>query len=291
MSFNLISVRSQNREKKRVLTPPRKKLSYPKILNQILLGDCVKLLKDLPVELSFDLIIADPPYNIGKDFGNDSDCLSLKDYTHWSETWIKLCLNRLKPGGLLYVYGFSEILAHISVRFPPKNQRWLAWHYTNKTVPSLKFWQRSFESIICFWKDKRPDLEVDQIREPYSPAYKNCIGKKRKGTRGRFGNKETIYNGHKRGALPRDILKVPALAGGKGFVERSPLKHPTQKPLELSQRLIKSKINGSGGTVLIPFAGSGSECVVAKSLGVDFVAMELNPDYVKAGRKWLNSID
>ena len=180
----MISTTSLKHEKKRLFIPSLKISPKQKILNQILLGDCVKWTKSFPPALKFDLIIADPPYNVGKDFGNNRDCMSLEDYANWSEAWIKLCLQRLKEDGLLYVYGFAEVLAHISVRFSSKRQRWLTWHYTNKTVPSLKFWQRSFESIICFWKDKRPALEVDQIREPYSPAYKNCIGKKRKGTRG-----------------------------------------------------------------------------------------------------------
>ncbi len=256
-------------------------------LNQIILGDSVEILKNLDPSMTFDTVIADPPYNIGKTFGNNRDNLSLENYIRWSCQWINLCLNRLKENGLLYVYGFSEILAHISVHFPLDKQKWLVWHYTNKTVPSLKFWQRSHETLICFWKNKKPKLEIDQIREPYTPAYQNCIGKKRKATPSRFGAKETIYNGHKKGALPRDVLKVPALAGGKGFKERSSLKHPTQKPLALTEKLLKSKINGEGGQVLVPFAGSGSACVMAKKLKVDFLGIEINPVYVKAGRKWL----
>ena len=270
-------------------TPTRKAKKGFKFWNQVLVGDCVKILENLPQNIKFDLVIADPPYNAGKDFGNNKDQMNLLEYVKWCETWIQLCLSRLKAKGILYIYGFPEILSHVAVRFPLQNQKWLVWHYTNKTVPSLKFWQRSHESILCLWKGKRPNLEIDQIREAYSPAYKNCIGKRRKGTRGRFGTRETVYKGHKNGALPRDVLKVSALAGGKGFVERSPLKHPTQKPLELSRKLIQSKINGSGGSLLIPFVGSGSECVSAKQIGIDFIGMEINPHYAKGANRWLSS--
>lgn len=43
------------------------------------------------------------------------------------------------------------------------------------------------------------------------------------------------------------------------------------------------------GSVLVPFVGSGSECVVAKELGLSYLGFELNPDYVKLAEKWLES--
>ena len=64
------------------------------------------------------------------------------------------------------------------------------------------------------------------------------------------------------------------------------IKHPTQKPMELTKKLILSNINGSGN-VLIPFSGSGSDCVVAKSLGVPFLGIDINPIYVDFGKSWL----
>ena len=82
-----------------------------------------------------------------------------------------------------------------------------------------------------------------------------------KSTKGRFskGDKETVYTAHVNGALPRDVIKISALAGGAGKKER--VNHPTQKPLELCEKLIKASMNKEGDTlVVIPFAGSGSEC-------------------------------
>ena len=58
--------------------------------------------------------------------------------------------------------------------------------------------------------------------------------------------------------------------------------HPTQKPLELCEKLIKASMNKEGETlVVIPFAGSGSECVAAKNLNVNFIGYEINEEYVK----------
>ena len=207
-------------------------------LNKIYNEDCIVGMKKIKSE-SVDIIICDPPYNIGKDFGNDSDKQNMNDYLLWCDNWIAECLRILKPQGTLYIYGFSEILAFIRTRVTC-DVRWLIWHYTNKVTPSLKFWQRTHESILCCYKEK-PIFNRDDVREPYTETFlKNAAGKVRKSTVGRFskGEKETTYTAHEGGALPRDVIKVPALAGGAGKKER--VDHPTQKPLNLCDTLIKA---------------------------------------------------
>jgi site-specific DNA-methyltransferase (adenine-specific) len=73
---------------------------------------------------------------------------------------------------------------------------------------------------------------------------------------------------------------MPTLAGTSGKGEK--VDHPTQKPLELCEKLLKScKQDPENGFVLIPFAGSGSECVAAKKLGLPFMGVEINEEYVK----------
>jgi site-specific DNA-methyltransferase (adenine-specific) len=110
---------------------------------------------------------------------------------------------------------------------------------------------------------------------------KNAAGKVRKATKGRFsnGDTETIYNAHTNGALPRDVIKISALSGGAGKKER--VDHPTQKPLQLCEKLIKASKNGEDTLLIVPFAGSGSECVAAKIENINFIGFEINPDYVK----------
>jgi site-specific DNA-methyltransferase (adenine-specific) len=264
--------------------PHKKKLVIRQVpqKNHIYLEDCIRGMLKLPTE-SADIIICDPPYNIGKDFGNDSDKQDMDAYLRWCDEWIKECLRLLKPHGTMYIYGFSENLAYIRTRVPcPVHVRWLVWHYTNKVTPSLQFWQRTHESILCCYKEK-PTFNRDDVREPYTDSFlKNAAGKVRKATKGRFSNgeTETIYNAHEGGALPRDVIKVPALAGGAGKKER--VDHPTQKPLALCETLIKASRNPTGTEtlLLVPFVGSGSECVAAKSLGIDFVGFEINAEYV-----------
>jgi site-specific DNA-methyltransferase (adenine-specific) len=268
-------------------------LTEPIRLRQdIIHGDTIKILPTLDAD-SAQIIIADPPYNIGKDFGNDSDKQPMDEYLLWCENWIKECLRILKPNGTMFIYGFSEILALILSKVPYNiNRRWIIWHYTNKNVPSLNFWQRSHESVIVLWKSDKV-FHRDDIREAYTEGFLNgAAGKERKATKGRFskGDKKTTYTAHANGALPRDVIKIPALAGGAGMNER--VDHPTQKPLTLCDKLIRScKQSATDGYVLVPFAGSGSECLAAKNIGLPFVGIELNAEYVKLINERLKDSD
>jgi len=276
--------------------------------NKIILGDCIQGMKELPSN-SFDIIIADPPYNIGKNFGNNFDDYSLDEYIAWSKKWIRECRRVLKDTGTMFVYGFDEILAHLSILFPFNQQRWLIWYYTNKNIPSLNFWQRSHESIICHWK-QTPIFNKDSVREPYTEGFlKGSAGKIRPNTKGRFSRESsqtTIYKAHALGALPRDVFSISTLAGGAALKERNifcktcrklvdphqrakhegheTVIHPTQKPLALTEKLILSSKPNSDFSVLIPFGGSGSECLCTLTQGGTFTAFELNPDYVKLSK-------
>lgn len=283
--------------------------------NKILQMDCVEGMKNIP-DNYIDTIVADPPYNIGKDFGNNSDKQDMEEYFKWSQEWISEAYRTLKDGGSMFIYGFSEILAHIFVQIPHNNKKWLVWHYTNKTTPSLKDWQKSHESIIHIWKGKTKNFNLDDVREPYTQSFvKNSVGKVRKSTKGRFssGEKETVYKANDNGALPRDVFKIPALAGGAGGSERwfyckdcqdafHPKEkknhedhiiftHPTQKPFELTRKLFKSSVpKNTKPNVMVPFSGSGSELIVAKVLGYNFIGFELNPEFVKLGNSWLDKV-
>lgn len=278
--------------------------------NKVYCKDVIKGLNKIE-DNTVDIIIADPPYNIDKNFKkSDYNKKEIEDYVNWCQKWIDECSRVLKNTGSLFIYGFSEILSHISANINLKH-RWLVWHYTNKTVPRLKFWQRSHESILCCWIDN-PIFNRDKIRVPYTEAFKEgSAGKTRAETEGRYssGEEKTKYKAHPEGALPRDVIKVPALAGGAGRKERvfycktcdkvyKPSKidnhrkheiekHPTQKPLKLSARLIQSAKPNDDGLFLSPFAGTGSECVVAKHFEMNYIGIDNSSIYVRMAQKML----
>ncbi len=279
--------------------------------NQVNLLDCIDGLAQIESD-SVDCLIVDPPYNIGKDFGNNKTSREIQDYVSWCKDWLTECERILAPSGTMYIYGFSEILAFLSVELTLP-YRWLVWHYTNKTVPSLNFWQRSHESILCVWKNKENRIfNRDDVREPYTEnfvkGYSDGKRKRPPGT-GRFNTKgkdiETTYKVNDKGALPRDVIKVSSLAGGSGVSERyvySPsmqklytnkqakkmnfadgIKHPTQKPLKLTQKLLDACINKDNSTVVIPFSGTGSEGFVCQQKQLKWIAFDVNQDYVNMG--------
>ena len=283
------------------------KTAYP---NKVLLQDVLAGLKALPSD-SAQVIISDPPYNIGKDFGLCKDRLELTDYINWALPWIQESLRVLTPSGSLFIYGFSEILAHLLVHSNAPHSRWLVWHYTNKNAAAATSWQRSHESILVLSKNK-PKFNTDLVREPYTETFlANAAGKTRAASAGRFGATESTYTAHEAGALPRDVLKHPALAGGAGARERAHfcttcnalvlgkdkkdhsshklITHPTQKPLALTRRLIASAKNTAPGEptqVAVLFGGSGAEGIAALQENCSFVGFDINPDFVKLANLW-----
>lgn len=261
---------------------------------------------------SVDVIICDPPYNdIGEDLGDGILQMKIEDYVKWSLIWLGECKRILKDTGTMYVYGFSEILAHLFININIE-KRWLVWHYTNKNMPGNPFWQRSHESIIAAFKTDKRIFNKDDVREPYTEEYVAQSGKKRTSTKGRMGSKETVYNVNEKGALPRDVIKISALAGGAGSKEKlyfcekcdriffgterkghehEVLTHPTQKPFELTKKLLMASKPKNKGFVVIPFSGTGSESYVSALLGMDSIAFDTNSSFVRMGKALLKTLD
>ena len=79
----------------------RKKYNFK---SKIIRGDVVNLLKKIPKNIKFDIIIADPPYNIGKNFGNNKDNMSLKEYISWSKMDFWMFKSFVKRRTYLYLW-------------------------------------------------------------------------------------------------------------------------------------------------------------------------------------------
>jgi site-specific DNA-methyltransferase (adenine-specific) len=235
-------------------------------LNTIFNQDAITGMAQIP-DASVDLIIADPPYSLGKDYGNGSDKLEAHAYLKWMEQWIDAALPKLKKTGSLYVFltwRYSpEIFVLLKQRLQMVNE--IIW---DRRVPSMGGSVRSFTSVHdtigFFVKEKGYYFDLDAVRIPYDAATKKAR------SRSRFVGAKWLEVGYN----PKDLWSVTRVH--KSDPERAD--HPTQKPLEIIERIIKASCP-EGGLILDPFMGSGTTAVAALRCSRQYVGFELNPDY------------
>jgi site-specific DNA-methyltransferase (adenine-specific) len=71
---------------------------------EIIEDDALNYLQKISTH-SVDMVIADPPYNLGKNYGNNSDMKSFDEYIEFSRKWIKEAHRILKSSGTIYIFG------------------------------------------------------------------------------------------------------------------------------------------------------------------------------------------
>jgi len=228
---------------------------------------------------SVPLIIADPPYNLGKDFGIGVKHSDLETWLKWSRSWVTAAVDCLAENGNILIYGIHSNACFIQVLLYELGldyRRQIIWHYENgwsqyKNAPACHY-----EPLLWFSRGKQSTYHV--IREPYksSKRLKHTITKNGK-----------VWTPHPDGRQAGDVWKFPVLAGKRFADER--VDHPTQKPLSISRRIIKHFSN-PGDHVLIPFVGSGSECVAASELDRIFFGTDLNSKYLEIAKGRLSGI-
>lgn len=232
---------------------------------------------------SVDLVVADPPYNLGK---SDWDRFASPEaYLEWSVAWIGAAHRALKPDGSLYVMGFSEALADIKAAAagvrPDERAgrwascRWLVWSYRNKA--NLRDdWGRSHESLLHLRKGKHFTFNTDAVRIPYNAHTTRYPERTQAATSQDGGARADRWRPHPAGARPRDVLELPVLANGTA--EKTA--HPTQKPVQLVRKLVLAS-SDPGQLVVDPFSGSGTTALVCEQTGRRWRASELDPRWCR----------
>ena len=242
--------------------------------NTIFVGDTIAFLSTLPAECA-DLIIADPPYSLEKDkeFGAGAFFETRSQWLEWCKVWLQEAKRILKPSGNLFVYAIHHnacfLQAHL-YELGLEYRRQIIWHYENGFSQHRNAPACHYEPIIWFSKSRQSTFHI--IREPYKSKdrLRHAITKNGK-----------IWTPHPDGRQAGDVWQFPTLAGRRFAAERT--EHPTQKPLALSRRLV-DHFSNAGDLVVIPFVGSGSECVAAIETGRRFIGSEINLDYVKIAK-------
>ncbi len=239
-----------------------------RLLNRDFLTDVAHL-----PDASIDLIVADPPYGLGKDYGNDSDMRSGEDFLAWTRHWLELAIPKLKPSGSLYVFCTwqyaPEIFVFLKSKLTMINE--IVW---DRRVPSMGGTTRRYTSVhdnIGFFAvSKDYYFDLDPVRIPYDAATKKARSRK-------------LFEGSKwleLGYNPKDVWSVSRLH--RQHAER--VDHPTQKPLEIVERMVLASCP-PGGRVLDPFMGSGTTAVACARQKREFVGYEINESYCAIARE------
>ena len=242
--------------------------------HNIINGDSVEELKKLK-DGSVDLIVTDPPFNIGKKYNSYADNKSKEEYLNWCESWLKECVRVLREGGALYLFNYPENNAYL-MPFLDKHltfKRWMAWHYPVNTGMSPTNFTRSQHSILFYIKGEKPKVfNKDDIAEPYrNPTDKRI--------------KERIANGSK-GKTTYDVFQFNLVKN----VSKDKTAHPCQIPVPLLEIFIKASSN-KGDLVLDPFGGSFSTAHACKKLGRHSISIELDKNYCEIGKKRISNLN
>lgn len=238
----------------------------------VIFSDCIEAMNCMQ-EKSVDLIFADPPYNLGKDFGNDSDFWKdRKKYLEWCYSWIDACFRILKDNGTFYLMNSTQNIPYISVYLQEHyfivND--IVWTYDSSGVQSKKKYGSLYEPIIMTTKTETAK---------YTFNHQDIL------VEAKTGAKRGLIDYRKNPPQPYNTQKVP---GNVWDFSRVRFKmeeyenHPSQKPEALLERIIKASSN-EGEIVLDPFGGSFSTSAVAIKLGRRAISMDISKDYYKIG--------
>lgn len=250
-------------------------IQTPNLSNEyslVINDDSLNVLKMMKDE-SIDLIFADPPYNIGKDFGNSSDkWKSQKAYLEWCREWIDECFRVLKDTGTMYIMNATQNMPFIDVYISEKYHvlNRIIWAYDSSGVQSRKNFGSLYEPILMVNKRENNIFTFnsqDILVEAKTGAQRKLIDYRK--------NPPQPYNSQK---VPGNVWNFPRVRYKMAEYEN----HPTQKPEALLERIIKVSSN-PGDVVLDPFSGSFTTCSVASKLGRFSIGIELNFEYFKIG--------
>lgn len=208
---------------------------------------------------SIDLIIADPPYNLGKDYGNNIDWKERHEYLEFSRDWLRKAVDSLKPGGTIYVFMGVRFISYLYMILEDELKlsfnSWIVWHYT-QGIGKTKGFSPRHDDILCFTKSpKGYTFNIDDVKIP---------------------QKFYRERNNMRGANPGNVWKFSHVH----YSNPNRQVHPTQKPEGLIERMVLASSN-VGDMVLDPFSGSGTTQRVCQQLERNCIGFEQNPEYVE----------
>ncbi|MEA2028824.1 MAG: adenine-specific DNA-methyltransferase [Campylobacterota bacterium] len=249
---------------------------YKNRLSKIIYGDVFNGLELIPKN-SIDLIFIDPPYNIGKKFGDFIEKWnSQEEYIEWCYRWIDGCMEKLKDNGTMYIMTSTEAMPYFDIYIRKKMTilSRIVWTYDSSGVQAKKYYGSLYEPILFCVKNKNN----------YTFNYEDILIDAKTGSTRKLidyrGKRPKPYNTQK---VPGNNWYFPRVRYRMAEYE----KHPSQKPEKLLERVIRASSN-EGDTVLDPFAGTFTTSAVATKLKRQSISIENQEDYLKIGLRRLD---
>lgn len=291
--------------------------------NRIICGDCIDIMQELDSN-SMACCITDPPYNyefIGRTWDNqeiqrrlervkdskstlvknipygsglaggirnarwyDKNRKNILDYQSWVEVWGKELFRILKPGSFVLVFNSTRTAAHIQVALENVGfyaRDIIAWRRNSgipKGINITKKMEKLGKLDADNWNGWHSCLrsEWEAIVVVQKPLINNYI--------------ETLTQYHVGLFHAKDDhgFQSNIVENVKKEVQDDFNTHPTVKPLLLMKKLIRLTVpQGFGNVIIDPFAGSGTTLLAAKKLGIDYLGIEIVPEYVTISEKRL----
>ena len=248
---------------------PEGPLNAGTVENRVFCGDFFDLAPRMEEGL-FDLVIADPPYNLTKDFGGESFRKTDPDsYEAFTERWVTAVKRLMKPGATLYVccdWESSLTVGNVLLRHFDVRSR-ITWQ-REKGRGAKRNWKNSMEDIwFCTLGDGYQfHLDAVKLRKKVVAPYRE---------NGEAKDWQETEDGRYRLTCPSnfwDDITVPFWSMAENTA------HPTQKPEKLIARLLLAS-SSEGDLVFDPFGGSGTTAAVAEKLGRRYTVVEKNLQY------------
>ena len=229
---------------------------------------------------SIDLVIADPPYDIAVG-GVAWDCV--RNYMQFARGWLVEVVRALRPGGTLMLYGspcrvwISRMTLLLVDELCMNHVQDLPWVYCqggDSRMETMKEYAVRHERIV--WFEKPPTEHQGRTFNPLEAA--EHYTEEDRAVALAKGKGRVTERALDRGRPPRTFIDIPR--ENSRSKERQYGKHPSMKPMPLCERLIKVHSN-EGDSVLVPFAGSGSEILAAAKLGRQAIGLEIEREYIE----------
>lgn len=250
---------------------------FQKHNHQIYWGDALEVLaREIP-DASIDLIFADPPYNIGKNFnGRKDQWESDQEYLEWCYRWLDLCVAKLKVNGSVYLMAATQNMPYLDIYLQDKIHilSRVVWAYDSSGVQARNYYGSLYEPILFCVKDKKNyTFNAQEILVEAKTGAERKLVDYRKPV-------PTAYNSKK---VPGNVWNFPRVRYRMAEYED----HPTQKPVALLERIILASSNPND-LILDPFSGTCTTSFVAQKHSRRSIGIEIEEEYVKIGLRRLN---